>query len=174
MSQSANLTSVAAVQSLKLALREFEDALRNALVSLELESHRPMEWIEHDRTRYWPREARKASDAVSEARLALQRCETSTSGDNRRDCYDERKALDKAKRRLHLAEAKVQAVRLWRHQMQKHVQGFAIEVARLRGYLDSDFLAAIGGVERMLAALDRYTTQSGPPAATEGASDASR
>jgi hypothetical protein len=171
MTQSANLTSVAAIAELKAALAEFDEDVRNALVMLELESRRPLEWIEHDRTRYWPGEVRKASDTVSEARLALGRCETSTSGENRRDCYDERKALEKAKRRLNLADAKVQAVRVWRQRMQKEVTEFLVEVAKLRGFLDSDLARASATLDRMLEALDRYLATGGPRPA-EGATDA--
>lgn len=172
MTQSANLTSVAAIAELKAALIEFDEDVRNALVTLELESRRPLEWIEHDRTRYWPGEVRKASDTLSEARIALERCETSATGDNRRDCYDEKKALEKAKRRLNLADAKVQAVRLWRQRMRKEVEEFAVEVAKLRGYLDSDLARATATLERMLGALERYTAAIGPRPA-EGATDAS-
>jgi exonuclease VII large subunit len=171
MSQAANLTSVAAVAELKAALAEFDEDCRNALVALELESRRPLEWIEHDRTRYWPNEVRKASDRVSEARIALERCETSTTGDNRRDCYDEKKALQKAKRRLNLCDEKVQAVRVWRQRMRKEIEEFAVEVAKLRGYLDSDLVRAATSLEKMLAALERYTATGGPPA--EGATHAS-
>jgi len=171
MTQSANITSLESLSSLKAALVEFDAAVRHALVALELESHRPLEWIEHDRTRYWPVQVRKASDAVSEARLALARCETSTTGERPRDCYQERKALEKVKRRLHLAEAKVEAVRRWRHQLKKHAEEFLVETARLRAYLDSDFLRAIGSLEKMLEALDQYVAQGGQPQA-EGESDA--
>jgi hypothetical protein len=170
MSQAANITSLESLQSLKAALAVFDEAVRNALVALELESRRPLEWIEHDRTRYWPAQVRKASDAVSEARLALARCETSTTGERPRDCYDERKALEKAKRRLHLAEAKVEAVRRWRHQLKRHVEEFLVETARLRAYLDSDFLRAAGSLQKMLEALDRYVGSGGTPNPTaEGA-----
>ena len=41
-------------------------------------------------------------------------CEVRISGEDARYCYDERKALEKAKRRLQLAEEKVQATRRWR------------------------------------------------------------
>lgn len=175
MTHSANITSLDSLSSLKAALVEFDAAVRHALVALELESRRPLEWIEHDRTRYWPAQVRKASDAVSEARLALARCETSSTDERPRDCYDERKALERAKRRLHLAEAKVEAVRRWRHQLKKHAEEFLVETARLRAYLDSDFSRAIGSLEKMLAALDQYVAPAGQPATApmaEGAGDA--
>ena len=124
-------------------------------MQLELEARRPEEWIEHDRTRYWPRQVQQASDAVSEARLALQRCELTIDGDSGRSCYDERKALEKAKRRLNQADAKVQAVRRWRLQIRKEVEAFEVQAARLQQYLESDFA-------RALAALDRMAGGPGP------------
>ena len=38
------------------------------LIALELEARRPGEWIDGDRARYWPHQARRASDQVTEAR----------------------------------------------------------------------------------------------------------
>ena len=100
MTQSANITSIEALRLLKAAVVTFEEEVQAAIVALEMEARRPVEWIEHDRKQYWPKQVRKASDEVSEARLALQRCELTISGEDNRSCYDERKALQKAKKRL--------------------------------------------------------------------------
>jgi hypothetical protein len=96
---SANLTSIDAIATLRAALIEFRAGASDALVQLTLEARRAGPWIEQDRAQYWPRQVQRASDALSEARLALQRCELSIDGDDSRSCYDERKALEKAKRR---------------------------------------------------------------------------
>jgi hypothetical protein len=166
MTSAANITSIDAVRELRAGLLKFAEQVRAALVALELEARRPVEWVEHDRSRYWPREVQRASDRVSEARLALERCELSTSGEDRRFCYDERKALERAKRRLNLAEEKVQAVRRWRVKLQKEVEEFDVQVAKVSRYLDADFLQGIAALERMTAALDRYVEQRGPAPAT--------
>lgn len=166
---SANVASIDAVRTVKGALRQFEADLTNALVTLELEARRPMEWLEHDRSQYWPRELRRASDWVAEARLAMQRCELTIDADHRKTCYDERKQLEKAKRRLELSEEKIQAVRRWRLEVRKEVEEFEVHVAKLKRYLETDFQRAIAALERMAAALDRYT-QTGSPAAGERAS----
>ena len=100
--QTANVTSLDALRNLRAALVRFAADVEAALVALELEARRPVEWVEGDRSRYWPQQARKASELVSEARLALERCELRISGEDARYCYDERKALEKAKRRLRL------------------------------------------------------------------------
>jgi hypothetical protein len=155
--QSANVTSLDALLNFKAALLRFAANVEAALVALELEGRRPVEWVEEDRTRYWPRQVGRASEAVSEARLALERCQVRNSSEDARFCYDERKVLEKAKRRLQLAEEKVQAVKRWRMQMQHEAEEFEVQLARLRRYLESDLVRAIASLDRMLEALSQYT-----------------
>lgn len=160
--RAANITSTEAVRRMRVALQQFRAAAQDALVQLELESRRPVEWIEQDRIRYWPEQVRKASDAVNSARIALERCELAIRPEDKRSCYDEKKAFENAKLRLRLTESKVQAVRRWRVKVKKEVEEFQVQLARMQWFLDSDFLRAIAALERMAEALDRYT-QSGEP-----------
>lgn len=160
--RAANITSIEAVRRMRVALQQFRAAAQDALVQLELECRRPVEWIEQDRIRYWPEQVRKASDLVNSARIALERCELAIRPEDKRSCYDEKKAFENARLRLRMAESKVQAVRRWRVKVKKEVEEFQVQIARLRWYLDSDFLRAIASLERMAEALDRYT-QSGQP-----------
>lgn len=164
MSTSANITSIEAVARLKTALAQFGGEVNDALVALELEARRPVDWIENDRSRYWPDQVQKASNQVSEARLALQKGELTIDGSDARYCYEERKALEKAKRRLRLAEEKVQAVKRWKVRIHKEVEEFQVQVAKLRSYLDSDLVRAMATLGRMSDALAKYTQPSAGPA----------
>jgi hypothetical protein len=166
----ANITSIEALRLLKAALVTFEEEVQAAVVALEMEARRPVEWVEHDRRQYWPREVRKATDVLSEARLSLQRCELSISGDDSRSCYDERKALQKAKKRLEKCEDKVRAVRRWGPQIRKEVEEFEVQTAKLKQFLDSEFSKAPAALERMAAALDRYVQPGGSSASTSSES----
>lgn len=170
MAQSANITSIEALRLLKAALVTFEEEVQAALVALEMEARRPVEWIEHDRRQYWPRETRKATDVVSEARLSLQRCELTISGDDSRSCYDEKKALQKAKKRLEKCEEKVRAVRRWGPQIRKEVEEFEVQTAKLKQFMESEFCKAPAALERMAAALDRYVQQGGSSASSSSES----
>ena len=158
----ANLTSIDAITALKAALVQFSASAGDAVVQLTLEARRPVAWIEHDRTQYWPRQLQRASDTVSEARLALQRCELTIDGDSGKSCYDERKALEKAKRRLHECEDKVQAVKRWRMAIRKEIEEFEVQASKLQHYLESDFVRALAALDRMAQALDQYVAQAGP------------
>src|SRR5438094_2329401 len=136
--QSANVTSIDAPRQFRAALVRFVADVEAALVTLDLEAHRPIEWIEVDRPRYWRQEFRRASEAVAEARVALERCQVRISNEDTKYCYDERKALEKAKRRLETAEEKMQAVRRWRVELHKVVQDLQVQLARAKHYLESD------------------------------------
>jgi len=159
----ANVTSIDSVRSAKEALLKFCADVESALIAMEIEARRPLEWIEGDRARYWPQQARRASDQVNEARQALDRCQVRISSEDRPSCYDEKKALDKAKRRLQLTEDRVRSLRRWSAEMHKAAEDFSTQVARLRNYLETDLTKGIAAAERMAAALEKYVEQSGKP-----------
>ncbi len=170
---SANITSIEALRRFKAALQEFEHDVLDAISMLELESRRPIDWIETDRTLYWPRESKTASDTVNEARLNLERCLLTINGDEGKSCYDERKAFDRAKRRLELCEVKVKAVRKWKVRLHKEVNDFKVQLAKLKHYMESDFTKSLVVLERMATSLESYVDTAGPTP-TNPTSDVSR
>jgi len=161
MAKSAHLTSTEAVKALRAALLQFAEEAQHALTALQIEAQRPIEWIEHDRTLYWPREMRKASDRLAEARLELQRCETTISGEDRRGCIQEKKQLQEAKARLELTEERIRTVRRWKLEMKKAVEEFAVQLARVQRYLENDIPIAASELLRMIQALEAYTQSYG-------------
>lgn len=156
MSHAANLTSIEVLRSLAAALGQFDAKVQDAIIQLNLAARRPVEWIEHDRSQYWPREVRKAIDTVSEARLTLARATATIDPNDHRSCYEERKQLEKAKRRLELAESKVVAVRRWKMELRKEVEELEVQSARLQHFLEADLSRGIAALARMAEALDRY------------------
>jgi chromosome segregation ATPase len=173
MSHTANLTSIDALASLQATLRQFSAKVRDAALQIDLAARRPLDWIEHDRSQYWPRELRKAVDAVSEARLTLARAQATIDPHDHRSCYDERKQLDKAKRRLELSESKVAAVRRWKIELRKEVEELEMHSAKLQHFLDGDLERAIADLGRLTDALDRYLQPSPvSPVETASAADA--
>jgi len=162
MTGPANITSTEVVRNLKVALGEFEDDARDGVTQLLLELRRAVDWIEHDRARYWPREVQRASDAVVVARNDLERCEMALRSEDKRSCYEQKLALDRAKRRLRLAEEKVRAVRRWRVVLQRQADNFQGRLAKMTNYLDSDLPRSVAALDRMMSALDKYTEKAAP------------
>jgi hypothetical protein len=171
MGRNANLTSTEVLRALKVALQQFEFEANAALTTLEMEGRRPIEWIEQDRSRYWPREVRKASDAVSEARIALNRCELAITPEDKRSCIDERKALGKAKARMRLCEQKVIAVQRWRVQVKKEAEALLVHVSKLQRFLELDLSQATAALERMATALEAYVQRTPTNPAVEPESE---
>jgi chromosome segregation ATPase len=175
MASSANVTSIDAIRLVRLALQQFQSDANNALMQLELEGRRPVAWIESDRAPYWEREVRRASDKLSEARVALEKAEVTTSAEETKYAYDERKALEKAKRRLRLCEEKVQKVKRWRTVIHKETEVFQSQIAKLKRYLEHDLVQAVAALGRMAESLDKYTRlEAAGPAITDTKSTATQ
>ena len=173
MTPPVQVTSIDALRHFKLALEEFQAESRDAVTQLLLEMRRGVDWIEHDRTRYWPRAMQQASDAVIEARNNLERAELSFRPEDKRSCYEQKIALEKAKRRLRLTEEKVRAVRRWRVEVHREADKFHGGLSKLANSLDMDLPRALAALERMAVALDRYTERSAPVESPGGAETAS-
>lgn len=162
MSQSsANVNSIDAIRAFRIALLKFVDDAANAITTLELEGRRPATWIDTKAT-YWARENRKASDGMNEARVALDRAEMTTSAEETKYAYDERKALERAKKRMRVTEEKQQAVKRWRPQIHKAVEEFHVALSKFQRYQETDLAQAIASLGRMTESLDRYVQASAP------------
>ena len=177
MSSAAQITSIDTLAELKAALVQFDERVADAIVQLNLAARRPLEWLDHDRSQYWPRAARQAADGVSEAKLALARAQTTIDVDDHRACYEERKLLEKAERRLETAERKLVAVRRWKVDLRKEVEEFEVQSAKLQHFLEGELPRALAELDRMAGALEKYVRVSRPggdtppagPAAAEAA-----
>ncbi len=177
MSESANVRSLEAVREFRTALFAFAEDTRSALESLRTEVHRTLEWIDHDRPAYWKEEARKSSDAVSEARSQLSKKQVIAAGSERKYVYDEKLALERAKRRQNTAQEKQKAVQQWIMKTHRATDEYATRLARLDHTLNNNVPRAMGLVERMINALEAYASvgrpaESPPEDAAESANPA--
>jgi len=159
MNGRAKVTSIDAVKHFRLAMQQFDAEARDAVVQLILEMRKAVDWVEIDRARYWPHEVRKSSNAVAEARINLERCQMSVTPDDKRSCYDEKKALEKAKARLRTAQEKVRIVKHWRMKVKHESEEFETQMAKLNNMLDTEMPRAVAALQRMTKALDQYTQQ---------------
>lgn len=162
MSGSAHVTSIQALEALRAALANFDADARDAISLLVLEVRRAVDWLENDRMRYWPEQVRKASQRVVEARNELERAELTYGSEEKPSCLEQKKALERAKRRLRLCEEKVRRVRHWVRVIRDELNEFDGRVARLNNVLDADLPRAIAALERLVMALEQYTRTALP------------
>lgn len=176
MARQARVISIDALTMMQAALARFERDLRAALDDLEMEVRRALEWIQHDAPQYWEHEVRVGWERVSEARVQLQQAMTMRRvAEHDPSCVEEKKALEKARRRLQLAQEKADAVRQWRHAVEKAVNDYLAARGQMTGWLEADLPQARTALKHMLAALETYVAietpadAQAPPAGGEAA-----
>jgi hypothetical protein len=91
-----------------------------------------------------------------QARNELDRCQLHYGSENAPSCFDQKKRLEKAKRRLRLCEEKVKAVKRWINTVRQELDDFDGELAKMNNWLETDLPRAAASLERMLRALDKY------------------
>lgn len=152
----ANVKSIDAIRDFRADLLQYRDSVRQSLDVLTVELNRAIDYFESDRASYWPNQVRIASDRLASARIDLERCQVTTRAGEGPSCMEEKKALARAKARLHNAQAKVKATRKWLHLVRKEVDEFQTRLAQLRYLLDSDLPRATAVLARLATRLDRY------------------
>lgn len=177
MAGQAEVRSIDTLAFVKAALATFAYECGQALAEVELEGRRGVEWITVDQAGYWKAEVRRRGEKVNEAMRDLERCRTfKSTGDGPPACTEEKKNLEKARRKLQVAEEKAQAVRHWTPIVQQQFRETGVRLVHFREVLDVDIPKAIALVERMLKSLEAYhqtASPSGGAAAGETAGEGS-
>ena len=155
----ANVKSIDSIRQFKLDLQDYNHAIRHALDMLNTELMRAVDYLETDRSVYWPAQVRRASDKVSEARINLERCQVTTRPGEGPSCYEEKKSLQHAKERLATANAKVKATKKWLVIVRKEVDEFRSRMAQVNFSAESELPRAAALLERLAARLDRYVSK---------------
>jgi hypothetical protein len=163
MSQ-ARVLSLDALRRFRTSLVNFRQEARAALVAVDLESRRSLEWIEDWQPNYWRSEVRKSEEAVLQAKKDLHRCRaTPLPGGGTPACMEERKALERAQRRLEHCHEKAARTRHWGHALQHEASEYEGRKNQLDAALDGDLHATIGFLDRTISALEAYLAAHAPP-----------
>jgi hypothetical protein len=156
MSTPANVHSSDAIDAVRLALISFAGQVSDALTELSTEMRRVLEWLEHDRPRYWKNQVRLSIDEVHQAQQALHRCLMFPVAGERPSCYEERAALKKAQARAVYCEEKTERVRHWQSVMQHELFEYDGRISQLVRLLEIDVPRAVALLEKILRHLDEY------------------
>jgi hypothetical protein len=163
MSQSARVNSIDALKQFRASLCRFGVDAKDAIGATELEIRRLFDWLEHQH-KHWLREVRVRQEEVVRAKNDLIQRKYSQR-DGRGPGYTEQEiALEVAIRRLREAEAKVEKVRQWGHQLPRHVSEYEGPSRQLLGMLDADLARAIAILDDKINALEAYAAMAPPPA----------
>jgi hypothetical protein len=145
------------------AVDAFRSEAAAALEGLDMDIRRALEWIHQDRRGHWDHEVRRGWDRITQARLQLQQARTTRRvGDHEPACADEKKALQRAQRRLQTAQEKVEAVRHWARAIDEAVNDYRGARTPLVAWLESEAPKALAALRRMMDNLETYVALQAP------------
>jgi hypothetical protein len=156
MSGSANVQSSDAIEAVKGALAFFKDQIEQSLATNDIEMRRVLDWLEHDRPRYWKTRVRTAHDEVTAARAALARCLMYPINDERPSCYEERAAVKKAEAQRVYCEEKVERLRHWIREVQHELFEYEGRISQVVELVEVDVPVAIGVLNKLMTRLEEY------------------
>jgi hypothetical protein len=163
MSQQADVKSIETLAFVRSAFAAFAHETGQALSEIEIQGQRAVEWICVDRAAHWKAEIRRMNDLVNKAIKDLEHCRTFKKvGDNTPSCIEEKKALEKARQKLAMAEQKAEAVRRWTPVVQQQFRETCVRLVRFRDVIDVDCPRAMAQLEKMLRSLEAYQQVSSP------------
>ncbi|MBN1394581.1 MAG: hypothetical protein JW959_06130 [Pirellulales bacterium] len=165
MARRAKVTSIDALPLLTAALQKFRGESAVAMDDLEIELRRITEWIHHDRKQYWAKQRERAYENLSQARLQLQQARMSRRlGDQEPACIDEKRAVAKAKRRLEIAQQKIDEVRRWTVKIDRALDEFQRSRTQFASWLEGDLQRAVAALNKMSESLVSYISLEAPEA----------
>lgn len=156
MGHLAKVTSIDVIEHFAAAMKCFGEDVKTTLDGIDMEVRRALNWIQREQKDYWTGQIRRGWDEVNIARKELERKLMVYPGDDRPSCHDERLAVEAAKRRLRLAQEKLEAVKRWSHRAEREVNEYIGAVQVLRGWVEFDLPQAQADLARMARALEDY------------------
>jgi len=154
--QSANVHSVESVKDVRAAMIVFLERANNAMGELRQKVDRAVAWVELDRPNYWREQERRAYDLVASTRIVLETCRLRTVAGRRSDCIEEKKAFERAKRRMEYVREKQETVRKWLVQAGREANEYRARTSTFQRTLESDVPAMIAQLGRMIDAIEAY------------------
>jgi hypothetical protein len=159
----ANVRSIPALADFRAALVTFGDSARRALDEVRMEVQRGLMWITDEQPIFWKGEQQRSWDLVAEKRNELDQCERKALDGQRPTCYQERKALEAAKRYVRFVEEKIDTVRAWGRRLVTETSEYEGQVSGFRDLLEIELPRAVALLERMIGSLEAYTSVVAAP-----------
>lgn len=164
MGSKANIRSPEVLQRFRHRFLEFNKSAQTALELIQGDVRSVSEWLRREQLPYWRRELRRRQDAVKDAwrDYVYARHGHGSEKMGKPSCVDERKALERAKRRKEEAERKIEIVERWRIALDREAEKLLAPCTKLRILLDDLAPKAVARLDHMLDRLEEYLMPAAP------------
>ena len=170
MPDRAHVTSVDALESFRANLIIYLSKARPTLDEVSSDVQRIHGWLENEQRTHWENELRRRSRALEEAQQALFSAKLS----NLRDASGlEQMAVQRAKRALDEADAKLRVLKQWNRVFGNRVDPLVKQMEKLHTVLSNDMVRAVAYLAQAIQTLDAYA-EIGPAAAAGPAPEAGK
>ena len=163
MGNKARVHAIEAVADLKPAMIKFQEECSAALMGAESDAGRMELRLRTERLPYWKKQIRVRQDELLRAKSELIAKQATKDGDQR-SSVEERKAVEKAKRRVEEAQQKYETTRGWLRRLEQEAIKYQSGVQPLKTFLSTEAVRSIAELERMVAALEAYAALTAKPA----------
>jgi len=169
MAESAQVKSLDALKDVRNAIVEYQDITRAALGEANSQVQRTMNWLEHDATSYWKQQIKKQNNRVAQAKAELQRAQLSASMEgSTRSVITEKKALERAQRRLDYCDKQLQNIKRWLRELDRTVYKFRGQIQQLDNMVEGEAPKAIARLDQMYTSLEQYVKMRAPEVSSAG------
>ena len=153
MPERAHVTSVEALESFRASLILYVSKARPALEEASSEVVRTRIWLQNDQRTHWESQMRRRAKELEQAQQALSSARLSNL---REASTEEHRAVQKAKRSLDEAEAKLKLLRRWNREFDSQVDPLVKQLAKLHTLLSHDMLKAAAYLAQAMDTLAAY------------------
>jgi len=168
MSQYANVSSIEVLKGFRISITKFAQVAAGALDETSGDIRRTSTWLRNDQYGYWKKQLQTRNELYVRAKLNLKRkqvFERSLSG-SASSCLDEKKALQKAEKRLKEAEYKFSRTKAWSLRLEKEISDYRATVQGLVRAIEVDIPNSRARLDKMIDALEAYIALAPPEMAT--------
>lgn len=163
----AKVEAIDALRDVRDDLVAFGEGGRAALVAVDMEIRRAVDWVERDRPAHWRQEIKRADLATAEARSSLHRKNLQRTSGYSPDTTVETEALRHAKARRDHAERQLEKTRRWVPVLQHAIAEYHGRSRPLADAVGPDLERSLAVLDRMVMALEGYVGAAPPrPSAT--------
>lgn len=161
MSEAARILATEALTEARAALADFAAAVERAMVGVDADVNRMTHWLQHERPVHWKHEVRVRENAVQAAKGAISRKQIIAAPEPA-SIVDERKALDRAKRKLAEAQRRQEATRRWGVSWERSAMVYKGAAHQLRQAAGGQIPSAIASITRMIESIEAYLSVAPP------------
>jgi hypothetical protein len=160
MSNRAKITSVEALETFRTNLIVYLSKARPTLDEVGSDVNRIRTWLENEQRTFWEGQLRRRNKQLQEAQQALFSAEISGL---REATMVERLTVNKAKRAVDEAEAKLKLIKRWSREFNNHVEPIARQLGKLQSLLTTEMPNAVAYLGKAAQTLNEYADVSPSP-----------